>query len=126
MLVLAKVAVRVLPASNLFAWANRPGRRVSRFAGEEAHWVAWSVETMGRKPWLNLSCLPQALAAQAMLRRRGISSRLCLGIAQDEGILAAHAWVEVGKDVIIGGTDIARFARLAEFGDSAFPSGPPQ
>ena len=118
MLFLAKVAVRLLPAANLFAWAGSPCRRVSRFVGEEARWVAWSVETIGRKPWLGSSCLPQALAAQAMLRRRGISSRLCLGVAQDEGNLAAHAWVEVGKEVVIGGTEIARFARLAEFGGS--------
>lgn len=126
MLVLAKVAVRLLPASNLFGWADRRCRRIGRFAGDEACWVAWSVETMGRKAWLHSSCLPQALAAQAMLRRRGISSRLCLGVAHNEGILAAHAWVEVGKDVIVGGPDIAGFARLAEFGVGAFPSGASQ
>ena len=50
-----------------------------------------------------------ALAAQAMLRRRDIASRLCLGVARDEGALSAHAWIEVGQDVIVGAAEAVRF-----------------
>ncbi|MGC2415640.1 MAG: lasso peptide biosynthesis B2 protein, partial [Stellaceae bacterium] len=56
------------------------------------------------------------LAAQAMLRRRGIASRLCLGVAHEGDELLAHAWVEVGKDRIVGGADAGAFTRLAAFG----------
>jgi hypothetical protein len=60
--------------------------------------------------------LPRALAAQAMLRRRGIASRLCLGVAREGDELLAHAWVEIGKDRILGGAEAGAFTRLAEFG----------
>jgi hypothetical protein len=65
---------------------------------------------------MNVLCLPRALAAHAMLRRRGIASRICLGVARHGGELAAHAWVEIGKDKIVGGADSDAFTRLAEFG----------
>lgn len=118
MLALAQLAVRIVPAARVFAWANRPPHRIKRFAADEARWVSWSVETMGAKPWMNALCLPRALAAQAMLRRRGIASRLCLGVAREGGALAAHAWIEVGQDRIIGGAEAARFTPLAQFGGS--------
>ena len=100
----------------LFAWASRPPRRRCRFAGHEINWVAWAVETIGAKPWMRALSLPRALAAQAMFRRRGIASRLCLGVAHDGGALAAHAWIEIGGAKVVGGAAAARFTRLAAFG----------
>lgn len=114
--VLAQLAVRFIPAARVFAWANRPLRRSNRFASDEAKWISWAVETVGAKPWMNALCLPRALAAHAMLHRRGIASRLCLGVARDGHDLAAHAWVEVGGREIISNPDAGRFKRLAEFG----------
>jgi Transglutaminase-like superfamily len=113
---LAQLAVRFIPPARLFAWAERPPRRVRRFATDEARWIAWAVERVGRSARLNSACLPRALAAQAMLHRRGIPSRLCLGVAREGGGLLAHAWVEVGQDKIVGGTEAGGFTRLAEFG----------
>src|SRR5262249_39862255 len=92
MMILARFAVRVIPPARIFSWADRPPRRINRFAGDEANWVAWAVEKAAAKPWINALCLPRALAAHAMLRRRGIESRLCLGVARKESGLAAHAW----------------------------------
>jgi hypothetical protein len=51
-----------------------------------------------------------------MLRRRGIASRLCLGVARKESGLAAHAWVEVGRRKIDAGGGEAVYTRLADFG----------
>jgi hypothetical protein len=116
MLILARLAVRWAPPTRLFAWANRSPRRIKRFAADEANWISWAVETLGAKPWINALCLPRALAAHAMLRRRGIASRLCLGVARDGGELTAHAWVEIGNDKIVGGSQADAFTRLAEFG----------
>jgi Transglutaminase-like superfamily len=116
MLVLAQIAVRFVPAACLFAWANRPPRRIRRFAADETNWVSWAVESVGARASMNVLCLQRALAAHAMLRRRGIASRLCLGVARNGGELAAHAWVEIGKDKIVGGADADGFTRLAEFG----------
>jgi hypothetical protein len=117
MLVLAQLAVKLLPAARVFAWASRAPKRIRRFATDEIDWVGWAVETAG--PWTKAFCLPRALAAQCMLRRRGIASRLCLGVARSGGALAAHAWVEIGSKTIVGGAEAARFTRLAEFGGEA-------
>jgi len=55
----------------------------------------------------------------ALRRRRGIASRLCLGVARDGGEVAARAWVEIGKDKVVGGAGTERFTRLAAFGHAS-------
>ena len=63
-------------------------------------------------PWHPV-CLPQALATQWMLRRRGVPSVLHLGVA-DVVTMDAHAWVTVGRRKVVGRT--ARpFAAVATF-----------
>lgn len=48
-------------------------------------------------------CLPQALALHLLYRRRGIESRLRIGVKKDEaGKLQAHAWVQRDRLVVIG------------------------
>lgn len=118
-LVLARLAVRFVPPARLFAWADRPPRRIRRFADDEASWVSWAIEDLGGRSWMNAPSLPRALAAHAMLRRRGIASRLCLGVARDGGDVAARAWVEIGKDKVVGGAGAERFTRLAAFGHAS-------
>jgi Transglutaminase-like superfamily len=115
-IVLARLVVRFVPTARIFFWANRPPRRINRFADNEASWVLWAVESIGAKPWMNALCLPRALATHAMLRRRGIASRLCLGVARQEQVLIAHAWVEIGENKIVSDPEMSRFRRLAEFG----------
>src|SRR5512144_1029770 len=116
MLILARLAVRLLPPARVFEWANRTPGRMRRFAVDEIGWVSWSVESIGAARWMNALCLPRALAAQAMLRRRGIASRLCLGVARDAGALVAHAWVEAGGEKIVGGAAAGAFRPIAAFG----------
>ena len=115
-IVLARLAVRFIPSARLISWANRPPRRINRFAGDQISWVLWAVESVGAKPRLNALCLPRALATHAMLRRRGIASRLCLGVAREGQALIAHAWVEIGENKAVSDSQIGRFTRLAEFG----------
>jgi Transglutaminase-like superfamily len=116
MLFLAGLAVRWVPPARIFAWAKRPPRRVCRFATDDVRWTAWAVERVASGARVQPACLPRALAALAMLRRRGISSRLCLGVARVNDEALAHAWLEVGEDKIVGGGDAGAFTRLAEFG----------
>jgi hypothetical protein len=122
MLVLARLVVRFVSPARIFAWADRPPRRLRRFATNEIGWVAWAVENLGGKPWMNALCLPRALAAHAMLRRRGIASRLCLGVARERGVagtLSAHAWVEIDDNKIVGGVEAEAFTRLGTFGGAS-------
>ena len=63
-------------------------------------------------------CLPQAMALQWMLRRRGVSSRLVFGTrrkAQDSG-LDFHAWLTVGGECVIGAGEVETYAALPPFG----------
>lgn len=115
-LALARLAVRVVSTQRLLVWARRPGHH-DRFA--DPSWVksiSWAIDCISAKRWMRASCLPRALAARAMLQRRGIATRLCLGVARDDGALAAHAWLELGQEAIVGGGEAPRFSRLIEFG----------
>jgi hypothetical protein len=80
----------------------------------EAQLVGVAVAGAARRlPW-HPTCLRQALAAQRMLRRRGIDSRLHLGVT---GATAteAHAWVTVAGRPVVGGQGLERYVPLAAF-----------
>ncbi len=62
-LLLARVAVRVIPAARVFDWANRPPRRTRRFAADEIGWVLWAIDAAAAKFRKETLCLPRALAA---------------------------------------------------------------
>ena len=115
-IILARMAVRFISPARVFAWANRAPRRINRFAANEANWISWAVEQIAAKPWVNALCLPRALAAHAMLRRRGIASRFCIGVARQDQALVAHAWVEIGEGDVVVDRDTGRFTPLAQFG----------
>ncbi len=67
-------------------------------------------------PW-NAVCLPQAMAAKAMLGRRGCGSSFHLGAGfAKEGKLIAHAWLVAGGTVVVGAAGIAGVQPLARFG----------
>ncbi|MGH7248262.1 MAG: lasso peptide biosynthesis B2 protein [Pseudomonadota bacterium] len=117
-LILARLAVRTIPSAAIFVWADRPPRRIRRFAVDEVEWVLWAVDHLAAQRSINALCLPRALAVHAMLRRRGIASRLCLGVAREGDTLAAHAWVAVCEDGVNVAAEDCRFTCLAAFGRS--------
>jgi hypothetical protein len=117
MLILGRLAVRFVPAAHIFSWADRLPRRINRFANSEVVWVTWAVESISNDSWVNAVCLPRALAIHAMLRRRGIASRLCLGVARNGQELIAHAWVETSETTVTPDPAVAHFTRLAQFGE---------
>jgi hypothetical protein len=122
MLLVARLAVQFVPPTRLLNWAKQPPRRIGRFAADEIKWTSWAIGSVGDRPWMNASCLVRALAATAMLRRRGIASRLCLGVVREQSALKAHAWLEVNEYKVTGGAEAAQYVRLAEFG--GVPSSP--
>lgn len=66
-------------------------------------------------PW-NAVCLPQAIAAKAMLARRGQASVVHFGAARSGGELTAHAWLTAGDEIVVGEAGIADVAPLARLG----------
>jgi hypothetical protein len=78
--------------------------------------VRWAIiACAGRVPW-RANCFEQGLAAQFMLRRRGVPSVLYYGAAPDDRRgLSAHVWVREGDFDVIGGEIASRYAILAIF-----------
>ncbi len=78
--------------------------------------VVWAVTVASRYVPKAVAgvCLTEALAAQTMLARRGYPAVLRIGLAKgEERRLQAHAWVESGGEVVIGGTaDLEHFTPL--------------
>lgn len=114
----ASLMLRVLRFSRL---APRLGRHMAESPAAEdritaggALRIRWAVETAARHlPW-KPACLPQAVAAQWMLRRRGIASTLYLGIDPASGY-DAHAWVRAGSVIVTGGPRPDHFAVVSSF-----------
>lgn len=116
-LALARVAVIALPFPVLTRRLGVRHAETPAIAGVHpaSRRVAWAMAAAARRaPWRS-ECLEQAIAAKAMLRRRGIASTLYLGMGRDP--VAAHAWLRVGDMNVTGGRDIARYAVVASFAD---------
>ena len=52
-------------------------------------------------PW-KCVCLPRVVAGKMFLARRGFGSMIRLGVDVKGGALSAHAWLEVGTEILIG------------------------
>lgn len=64
-------------------------------------------------------CLPQAMAAQWMLRRRGIGSRLFYGFRRRPGSdLELHAWLTTDGEGVVGYRDAQTYCIFPGFDDS--------
>jgi hypothetical protein len=76
--------------------------------------IGWAVRGVSRYV-PRASCLTQALATQILLARRGYSSRLRLGVLNHprDGF-AAHAWVEIEGEILVGGHGAQRYRILPE------------
>jgi len=56
--------------------------------------LVWATEAAARHHLYPMRCLPKALCLRWLLGRHGIESTLRIGVAREDGGLAAHAWVE--------------------------------
>ena len=97
------IAVRVLPFAAV-ARMQSPVAYTRRTADPAVRMrIGWAVRTTANYVPA-ATCLPQALAARALLRWYGEPAVLRVGVAKtDEGKLEAHAWVECQEQIIIGG-----------------------
>jgi len=113
-----RLGLKLLPFQTLLSLLNRmPKGRLAPLPLDprSAERLAWAIATAG--PYLvgSRPCLPQALAAQLLLVRRGFPARLRLGVIKgDRGEVQAHAWMETDGRVVVGGSlaELARFTPL--------------
>jgi hypothetical protein len=76
--------------------------------------VVWAVELASLYVPTTGTCLVRALAAQVLLARRGHPTLLHIGVARKGGEgLQAHAWLESGGKVVIGGHELGHYTPLA-------------
>jgi hypothetical protein len=116
MLGLSRIVVLTVPFRVLTKWLSRaPDAPASDQALIVR--VRQAVTTAARNvPW-NAVCLPQAIAAKAMLARRGQGSAFHFGASLDpNGKLIAHAWLECDGQIVTGAAGISGMSHLARFG----------
>ena len=89
--------------------AQRFPRRVAYIVRKVAHHVPF-----------HAVCLPQAMALQWMLRRRGVPSRLVFGTRREAGGMGLefHAWLTVAGECVIGAEEAETFTALPSFDGS--------
>jgi hypothetical protein len=103
LLLLVKAGLSLMPYRRLVRFLPPPGKsrpdgwvktRTARALHRAAHWLP------------SATCLPQALAGNAMLSLQGYESRIRIGVAASPGRrLRAHAWLLCGDDVLIGDSE---------------------
>ena len=112
LLAVARLAVACLPFRLIARWLGPivPPDACPRAAVEdpatlrdELRFIRWSVNAVGRRQPFAAVCLPRALAARAMCRRRGIGSTLRLGsqAGQTDGV-QTHAWLDADGVALTG------------------------
>ncbi len=72
------------------------------------HTTSTLVDTAAVSHPLRPTCLERSLVLWTLLRRRGISSRICIGVRQTDGKFFAHAWVEHDGNVLIDNSDVTQ------------------
>jgi hypothetical protein len=80
------------------------------------------VETVARTMPFHALCLQQAVTARRMLRRRRVRATVYLRVKRNSAARSmagqgrvAHAWVEVGSQVVNGDGNVGDYAVVARF-----------
>ena len=118
-LVAARLAIALLP----MPWVLRRVGTLQQETDLESHAVdavtarrvASAIRGISRRVPSLGTCLAQALAGHAMLRRRGISCTICLGVARQDGRLAAHAVLRSGRAVLTGAEAQEQYTPVANY-----------
>lgn len=109
MLIIVNVGLRIIPYRTVRRLLERYGRQPvgDSCSIERVRRVAGAVTFLARR-LPGATCLVQALAADALLRRHGCASELHIGVRRPDGRpkrLEGHAWIEYRGSVVVGGLD---------------------
>jgi hypothetical protein len=100
-----RVALATVPIRSLLRLVERPAtpRLTSLDRERERRVVAWAAAVAGKRLFPDRPCLTQALVVKLLYSRRGLDATLRIGVRKIESDIAAHAWVESGGQIVIGG-----------------------
>ncbi len=113
-----RLGLTVLPFARVRVVIERRGARPSAAARVSVDELAWSVSAVSRYV-PRATCLTQALALEALLRKQGYEAELRIGVAKEDGDLKAHAWLEREGKILIGESGASEFTALAATGERA-------
>jgi hypothetical protein len=92
--------------------ANTPSPDQTRIAED----IGWAVTRAARYVPFRAVCLPQAMAARVMLKRRGVASVIHFGAAKgQEKPFDAHAWLDAAGVEVTGYPVTEAFTEIACF-----------
>ena len=116
----ARLVLRIMPFRQLVWWFQRPARQPElQGAARQAACAEVRMAIHYTNLWLRLNavCFPRSLAAQAMLRRRGVSTTLYYGATTqaDGGRLSTHVWLQDGEKGIVDHENCSQFQILARY-----------
>ena len=124
-LLMARLALLFVPFPKLarrlghFVPPEEALRRAAAAAAPDARSAAdigWAVTRAARYVPFRAVCLPQAMAARVMLRRRGVASVMHFGAAKGEAKpFDAHAWLDAAGVEVTGYPLANGFAEIACF-----------
>jgi Transglutaminase-like superfamily len=126
-LLIARLALIFVPfpklARRLGTFVPPSDRRIvaARAAGAKRHAalaaeIGWAVTRAARHVPFKAVCLPQAMAARVMLKRRGVDSVMHFGAAKGgTKPFDAHAWLDAAGVEVTGYPVALRFAEIGCF-----------
>lgn len=122
LLMVIRLALWLLPFPDLIrltARRKRPRNSPLHDDPARVNKIAWAVKSAA--PCIpRATCLTQALAAQSLLKSRGIPAELRIGVAKDErGQFQAHAWISIDDRIIIGEAGHENYVPFGSTGISA-------
>ena len=102
----ARLALAWVPFRYLIPFFERSAR-TPELSGQERicqrDAVRQAILTTRWRPPARNTCLHRAIAAQFMLRRRGVSTTLYYGATRQPGqALSTHAWLQDGEEGVVG------------------------
>ena len=110
------LGLRVLGLRRLQAWLQRDKLPIEHcLTLDDAVRIASLVNIAARHIPFPATCLTRSLLLGWILRRRGVASRLRLGVRLTEVVFDAHAWVEYkGRPINDTQENVERFAAFNE------------
>ena len=95
-------------------WIKNPEK--DRIDENEVKKIFFTIRKIEKYAFWKTTCYTQAIAARLLLKRKGIKSKIYLGMTKDKNNkLLAHAWTKVGEKVITGGGNLDKYKVLYIF-----------
>lgn len=118
-LTVVRLALTMIPFRHVSSYLGILNQISPEHSTPRNRWCALRVArgihfTFLRLPW-HSTCLVQAIAGMMMLKRRGESSTLYVGVGRNNETFGAHAWLRSGEIIVTGGDEMDKFKVLSSF-----------